>query len=521
MKQFKFVLLAITTIFVVSCGSSKDVQKGAEKNSNTAYLFKKDSSKTYFNILQLNDVYEISPIQSGKFGGMARVETVHQNLKKENKNTMLVLAGDFLNPSLIGAMKVDGSRVRGQQMVEVMNAMNFDLVAIGNHELDLSYTHLQERLNESHFDWISSNVLHNKNGKHHYFHKVINGKKESLEDSYIREFLNPDGSTLKVGFISACIASNPKSYVYYGDVYQEIKRAYNEIKDQVDIVVGLTHLSLEQDKKVAELLPNIPLIMGGHEHTNSYDHVENVIVAKADANAKTVYIHRFEYDPLTKKVQLKSELKEINDKIPSDKKVGIIVDKWQTVLKNKIQDIVSNPYEVIYKTKIPLDARETPIRSRQTNMGGIIAKSMSFAYNNTVDCALINGGSVRIDDALVGNISVIDIFRVLPYGGAILKVKIKGSLLKEVLEYGENSSGTGAYLQRYNVKKIGNTWAIGSEKINENKIYNVAFSDYLLKGLDIPMLSEKNPGVKEVSKPLKTDLSADIRKAVVEYLKKK
>ncbi|MCG8182364.1 bifunctional metallophosphatase/5'-nucleotidase [Tenacibaculum piscium] len=520
MKQFKLLIIVLLTVLVSSCGSQKNTQNNSKNNSKTVYQFKKDSTKTYFNILQLNDVYEIAPIQSGKFGGMARVETVHQNLKNENKNTMLVLAGDFLNPSLIGAMKVDGARVRGQQMVEVMNAMNFDLVAFGNHELDLSYTNLQERLNESHFDWISSNVLHHKNGKHHYFHKVINGKKESLEDSYIREFLNPDGSTLKVGFISACIASNPKSYVYYGDVYQEIKRAYNEIKNKVDVVIGLTHLNLEQDKKVAELLPNLPLIMGGHEHTNSHDEIGNVVIAKADANAKTVYIHRFEYDPTTKKIQLKSELKEINHKIPTDQKIGVIVDKWQMILKNKIQDIVSNPYEVIYKTKIPLDARETPIRSTQTNMGEIIAKSMSFAYNNTVDCALVNGGSVRIDDALVGKISVIDIFRVLPYGGQILKVKIKGKLLKEVLEFGENSAGTGAYLQRYNAIKIGDTWKIKNQQINNNKIYTVAFSDYLLKGYDIPMLSEKNPDVLSIHTPKSSEVSYDIRKAVIQYLKK-
>ncbi|MEX6625582.1 bifunctional metallophosphatase/5'-nucleotidase [Tenacibaculum pacificus] len=516
MKQVKFLLATIIIFFIIGCSS----QKHTQSSSKAVYQFNKQAEKTYFNILQLNDVYEIAPIQGGKFGGMARVETVHQNLLKENKNTMLVLAGDFLNPSLIGTMKVDGSRVKGKQMVEVMNAMNFDFVAFGNHELDLSYNSLQERLNESNFDWISSNVLHNKEGKHYYFQKIINGKKENLEDSYIKEYLNPDGSILKVGFISACIPSNPKSYVYYGDVYEEIKRAYREIKDKVDVVIGLTHLTIEQDKKVAELLPNVHLIMGGHEHTNSYDKVGNVVITKADANAKTVYIHRFEYDSATKKIQLKSELKEINNKIPKDKKVGVIVDKWQNILKNKIQDIVSNPYEIIYKTKIPLEARETPIRSEQTSMGEIIAKAMSFSYDDTVDCALVNGGSIRIDDRLFGKISVIDIFRVLPYGGAVLKVDIKGGLLKEVLEYGQNAIGTGAYLQRYNASKKQDKWIIGTNVIDENKIYKVAFSDYLLKGLDIPMLNEKNNNVLSVYKPKNSELTFDIRKAVISYLKK-
>ncbi|KAB1158672.1 bifunctional metallophosphatase/5'-nucleotidase [Tenacibaculum aiptasiae] len=501
MKQIKYLMVAALAVIMISCAS------------------KKETAKTKFTILQLNDVYEIAPIQGGKYGGMARVETVHQNLLKDDKNVMLVLAGDFLNPSLIGTMKVDGTRVRGKQMVEVMNAMNFDLVAFGNHEFDLSYKNLQERLNESKFDWISANVLHNVDGKHEYFHKMVDGKKKYLEDSFIKEFKNEDGTQLKVGFISVCIPSNPRSYVYYGDMYKEIERSYNDIKDKVDIVIGLTHGSLAQDKKIAEMLPNVPLIMGGHEHTNSYDKVGDVIITKADANAKTAYIHRFEYDPTTKKVEFKSELKEINDQIVADEKVNVIVEKWQKILDNKIKDIVPNPYEVVYKAETPLDARETPIRTVQTNMGDIITKSMSFAYDNKVDCALVNGGSVRIDDELKGDVTVIDIFRVLPYGGAVLKVDIKGSLLKEVLDYGLNAVGTGAYLQRYNVKQDEGKWFINGKEINDTKVYKVAFSDYLLRGLDIPMLSDKNPGVLNVYEPKESELSFDIRKGVIEYLK--
>lgn len=501
MKQFQKISYLLLVVFIASCSSQKAV-------------------KTSFTIVQLNDVYEIAPIQGNKFGGMARVETIHQNLVKENKNTMLVLAGDFLYPSLLGTMKVNGNRVRGKQMVEVMNAMNFDVVAFGNHEFDLSYTHLQQRFNESNFQWISSNVRHNINGKQELFYKEINDKKQSLQESYIKEFKNTDGSLLKVGFISACIPSNPKSYVHYGNIYDEIKRTYNNIKNKVDVVIGLTHVTLAQDKKIAELLPDVPLIMGGHEHTNMYHKVGNTIIAKADANAKSVYIHRFEFDPISKKVEFKSELKEVNENVASNKSVAAIVNKWQKVLKSKLQEVVANPNEVIYHATIPLDARETPIRSEQTNMGQVLTKSMSFAFNDDVDCALVNGGSVRIDDTLQGDINAVDIFRVLPYGGAILKVKLKGNLLNEVLEYGENAKGTGAYLHRFNADRVNNEWLIQNKPLNDSKIYTVAFSDYLLKGLDIPILSSKNKDVLDIYKPNETEMAIDIRKAVISYLKK-
>ena len=511
----KYSILLI--VFITACKSTSNPLKSSEE-----YKFLRQPNNIYFTILQLNDVYEIAPIQGNKYGGMARVSALYRELQKENPNSMLVLAGDFLNPSLLGTMKVNGERVRGKQMVEVMNAMNFDLVAFGNHEFDLSYNDLQNRLNESHFEWLSANVFHKENGKNHFFHKVIEGKKEAVNETYIQEY-NVGGKSVKIGFISVCIPSNPKSYVYYSDMYAEAERTYNELKDKVDVVLGLTHVKIGEDKKIAKLLPNIPLIMGGHEHNNMYVKQGNTYIAKADANAKTVYIHRFEFNPNTKELKFKSELKTINDKFPVDEKVNVVVEKWQNLLNTKIKDLVDNPDEIIYKTSEPLDARDTPIRSVQTNMGQIIAESMSKSYGDkTIDCAFVNGGSVRIDDILEGYINAVDIFRVLPYGGPVLKVKLKGKLLEEVLDFGDKASGTGAYLQRFNVaRNDSGYWLVKEQKIDPNKVYTIATSDYLLKGFDIPFLKNSNPQVLSIYEPKTGDIAVDVRKSVVEFLKSK
>ncbi|WKD86537.1 Trifunctional nucleotide phosphoesterase protein YfkN [Polaribacter huanghezhanensis] len=495
MKSIKSILYFLSIILFLSCS--------------------KEDGKIDFTFLQVNDVYEIAPIQGGEFGGMARVETVHQQLLKENKNTMLVMAGDFLNPSLLGTIKYNGERVRGKQMIETMNAMNFDLVAFGNHEFDLSANDLQKRMDESNFNWITGNVLENKDGKTAPF----TNKHNRVNETFIKEFTDADGTTIKVGFISVCVPSNPRSFVTYKDVFEEAERSYNDLKDKVDVVFGLTHVTIAEDTKIAKLLPNIPLIMGGHEHTNMLVSVGNSFVAKADANAKTAYIHRISFDTKTKKVTVQSELKEINSSIVADKRVGEVVNKWETILNNKIKETIKNPTEVIFNAETPLDGRDKSIRSVQTNLGELITKSMSFSFDDNVDCALVNGGSIRIDDELDGNITAVDIFRVLPYGGAVLKVKIKGSLLLRVLEYGEKAAGTGAYLQRYNVEKINNKWLVKSKAINPNKTYTVAFSDYLLKGFDIPFLSEKNKEVLSIYQPIVTDISFDIRNAVILYLK--
>ena len=499
MKQYKLIILFLFTILFVSCSS--------------------DDGKISFTILQLNDVYEIASIQGGQYGGMARVETVHQELLAKNKNTLLVMAGDFLNPSLIGTMKHEGVRVRGKQMIEVMNAMSFDVVAFGNHEFDIPKKDLQKRINESNFPWISSNVFDKTPDSIKRFYQELNGIKTPIKGSFVKEISDEDGTKIKIGFISVCIPSNPKDYVFYKDMYTSIHKEYESIKNKVDIVIGLTHVKIEHDRKIAKLLPNIPLIMGGHEHTNKNEMIGNVLITKADANAKTAYIHSINYDKKNKNTIISSQLKSINTSITDNLKVKLVVDKWIDIMEAQISKIVEKPYDIIYKTKIPLDGRDTPIRSIQTNLGQLITTSMAFSYDNKVDCALVNGGSIRIDDQLVGNINSIDIFRVLPFGGSILKVKMKGSLLKKVLDYGKQSSGTGAYLQRNNIQIDNQNFKVNNKEIISSKIYTVAVSDYLMKGLDIPFLNSDHQGVVSVYQPIKSDLSIDIRKAMITYLK--
>ena len=500
MKYFKSILFFLSTLLVLSCSS--------------------DDGKISFTLLQLNDVYEISSIQGGKFGGMARVKTIHKELLKENKNTMLVMAGDFLNPSLIGTMKYNGERIRGKQMVEVMNAMNFDVAAIGNHEFDLSKKDLKTRMDESVFPWISSNVFNRTKDSIKPFYQQINGLKTPIKGSFIKEISDNDGTNIKVGFISVCIPSNPKDYVLYKEMFSSIQKEYESIKNKVDLVFGLTHVKIEHDREIAKLLPNIPLIMGGHEHDHKNEMIGNVKITKADANAKTAYIHHVTYNKTSNETKISSVLKTIDNSISDDVEVKAIVDKWLKIMEDQISMIVENPYDIIYSTETPLDGRDIPIRSMQTNLGNLIAKSMAFSYDNKVDCSIVNGGSIRIDDQLIGDINSVDIFRVLPFGGPVLKVKIKGSLLKKVIEFGEYSSGSGAYLQRSNIDIIKDDIFINKLKLIPTKNYSIAISDYLMKGLDIPFLSSKHPDIISVYEPVNEELSNDIRKAVISFLKK-
>lgn len=478
-----------------------------------------------FIILQMNDVYEIAPLEKGKVGGMARVATLRNQLMEENFNVLTILAGDFLSPSLIGTLRYEDQPIKGRQMVEVMNGLGVNVVAFGNHEFDIKEKELQQRMDESYFDWIGTNVLHKSGNKIEPFYKESYGVKYFSPETYVWEVTDySSGQTIKVGFYSATINSNPVPWVYYEDPYQEATKAFLSLKNEADIIVGLTHLSIEEDLKMAALLPESALIMGGHEHANSIDTVGNVVITKADANAKTVYVHRFTYDIATKKTSVYSELVPITDAIPEDEYLKGVVEKWQNVQDEKISEVVEFPDEVIYYAEDPLDGREVSVRTEQTNLAGLIAAGMAASLKKPADCAVFNGGSIRLDDQLTGEITPVDLFRAMPFGGAIFEIDIKGKVLKRVLEAGLENYGSGGYLQWHNIEyeEANKSWKIKGQPLLDNKTYHIASSDYVASGREerLEFFNEKN--FVKLDKPIKgdtTDLREDVRRAVVNYLK--
>ena len=153
---------------------------------------------------------------------------------------------------------------------------------------------------------------------------MTDGISRDIKGSFIKEISDADGTNIKIGFISVCIPSNPKEYVLYKDMFSSIQKEYDLIKEEVDVVLGLTHVKIEHDREIARLLPNIPLIMGGHEHDHKNEMIGDVKITKADANAKTAYIHTINFDKKTKETTISSLLKTIDTSIVDDKKVPVI-----------------------------------------------------------------------------------------------------------------------------------------------------------------------------------------------------
>jgi 5'-nucleotidase len=108
-------------------------------------------------ILQLNDVYSITPVDGG-IGGLARVATLKQKLAASGRRPFLMLAGDFLSSS------VESTVFKGEQMIATLNAAGLDVATLGNHEFDFGVDMLLKRMSEATFQWVISTVIDRQTG---------------------------------------------------------------------------------------------------------------------------------------------------------------------------------------------------------------------------------------------------------------------------------------------------------------------------------------------------------------------
>src|SRR5207245_2263957 len=118
-----------------------------------------DAGLVRLTLLQINDVYVVGPVGGGHRGGMARLATLVRQARRATPNTVFVLAGDTLSPS------VESRVLRGAQMVAALNAIGLDLATFGNQEFDFGPGVLRERIAESRFVWLSSNVVDRPSGR--------------------------------------------------------------------------------------------------------------------------------------------------------------------------------------------------------------------------------------------------------------------------------------------------------------------------------------------------------------------
>jgi 5'-nucleotidase len=412
-----------------------------------------DGRYVQWTFLHMNDVYELLPLDKGRQGGVARVAYMRQLLLNENNNTITFLAGDLVSPSAIGAAVVNGTALNGKQMIATMNTLGLDYMTFGNHEFDLNETDLLARMNESKFTWISSNVFSPNSNQ--TFGPSISYKIITIDTVRILLIaLTIEGTGNYIRYI------NQVSLVNY--TQQFLSRFPN---GTYDVLVALTHLDMAIDIELASNIPQIDLIMGGHEHEDYYylRGTKYTPIYKADANAFTVYIHRCAFNIDTKRFRIYSTLARVSSEVPEEPKTTAVANYWYNLGIAAFQALGYEPSEVVscLPADVELDGRSESVRTSQTLLSDAICNSMIQATSASgTTIAVSNSGAIRIDDVLRETVTQYDVLRALPFVNYVLALSIPGQLLAQVLATGMSLKGSGMFLSYSGVQTLdgGLTW---------------------------------------------------------------
>jgi len=458
-------------------------------------------------ILHINDVYEISPVEGGKSGGLARVATLLRRLKAQDPSTRMFLGGDFLSPSAIGTARVNGERLGGRQMVAVLNGAGLDLATFGNHEFDLSLSELAKRVAESRFAYVSTNVTDS-----------LGAPLFGVPRHLILRLTDARGRPARIGIVGATIDQVRKPNLRYRPPIAALRNEIALIRDSVDAIVALTHLTLTGDTQLADSIADLDLILGGHEHENwSVRRGERFTpIVKADANVRSVAIVHLNIRPGTR-AGVDWRIVTITDSIPEDPAVSALVKQWTELAYNAFRQDGLNPDRLVATIPAPLDAREAIIRNGENGFTRILTGAFRSAAPDA-QVALFNSGSVRLDDVLPpGPVTEYDVIRILPFGGKAVVVEMTGALLKRALEQGDANRGIGGFLLKDGAEPTAQGWQIGGTPLDTLKRYTVVTPDFLVSGGEQNMswLSERNPELRLIR------TLSDVRLILIDELRRR
>jgi 5'-nucleotidase len=420
-------------------------------------------------LLQVNDVYQFAPVELGTRGGLARVLTLKKEIEKQSPNTLFLLSGDTISPS------VESITYKGAQMIDAWNIAGLDYSTFGNHEFDFGPDVLRQRMKESKFKWIVANVIDKKTGKPF-------GDAPAF---VVREFDGVKVAIFGLTLEETKTTSRPGPDVEFLNPCETARKLVAEIHASgVKTVIALTHLSMSEDKEVARC-SGVDVIIGGHEHTLLESSSGGAPIFKMTADARELGQIDLNISKSTGAVEsIDWKVIPVTDKIKDDPEFASLNRKYGALLKELAI--------VVGRSNVDLDARSAVGRRQETNVGNFIADAFRAATG--ADVGLMNGGSIRADEVIgAGPLTKRDVLSILPFKNRVVKVELSGAVLRQVLEHGVARSAEDAEPGRFpQVSGIKFSFdatrppgsrivslTINGKPLDDKKIYTLATSDYV------------------------------------------
>ena len=472
-------------------------------------------------VLHTNDVHgafsSVNSLTGGSSGAIGHdtIAGIFGKMKADRGGAVALLdAGDATQ----GVYFVGQSK--GQAAIEIMNAVGYDAMTLGNHEFDYGFERIKELAGMAEFPVLTQDAIAQKSG-----------------NFSISMMFNRGGykigvfglTTPETQFKSDGGLELNKAGVSFGTIAELIDYA-QEITDDLssrgaDFIICLAHLGVEDigfgtSYDIRDNVTGIDAIIDGHSHTvleNIVQREDAAPITSTGSSGANLGVLEFFADG---SVKLSSISAAAAAEYTPNADVTKVINGWYDKVKEEGSKVVASVPEDIFMAR----ANE---RARESVIGNIVAEAMLAASG--ADFALENGGGIRDTNAVLpaGDVTVEQLVTILPFGNVLQMANVKGSVIKAALEHGVSAYPTlsGGFPQVAGVRFKFNPAApagsrvsdiiIGGKPLDLNATYKMATNDFTAAGGDnYTMLAESFKTQLPLAKP---EL-APLEQALIGYL---
>ncbi len=358
-------------------------------------------------------------------GGISRIASVIQEAREKNPlGTFVLSSGDDLMGRYFHTFK-------GDAIYSLMSMSGYMLYAPGNHEFDKGTEVFANALAYADFEILCSDLL------------IQN---TSLEGKCMPYRVIETDDT-KIGFFSLMTESfplitTPGKVKLSADNLVSARRMVALLKEKkCDVIVGITHIGLEQDKKIAREVKGIDVIFGGHSHeaTHTLVHVdETLIVNGGEEGSYVVWLDLpLDAQHRIRKSEAVYRLVPVVDPIPKARDVASLLALYKAQLPATI---------ILGKTTVEWDLTTDTLRKGESNVANLVNDLLRERFD--VEIVMNNAGAFRGKKIYPpGDITDTMLHEIDAFSNNVYMMGMKGKYLRQVLEHSASLYGEGGLMQ--------------------------------------------------------------------------
>lgn len=442
-------------------------------------VFTGEGSHVSVTILHVNDFHgRLQPappkagIDNAPTGGAALLAgLIRRERGKDPAGTVLLSAGDMFQGTPVSNL------FHGAPVLEIMNSLSFDAMALGNHEFDWGPDVLRDLRAGSSFPFLSATVVDDSG-------RFLPG---------ISPYVMLERKGVRIAVVGVSTPDTPyttKRDNVKGLVFPDPASALPEVVRQARsrgavVVVALSHLGFDEDRKLAAAVPGIDLIIGGHSHTavTMPVRVGGTVVAQAGSHGMHLGVVRLEVDPRSGSVIFRdsgSGLLPVSaaSGAPADPEVSRVAESYRARLAGEFSKTVGTAAVALVRNDYA-----------ESNVGNLLCDAARAATG--ADVAFMNAYGIRAD-LPGGAITLEQVYTMLPFENTLLTVELAGEGILSALERGATlESGmlqvSGVEMRIDLSRPKGGRVSdvrIAGVPLDPKKRYRVALNDFLAAGGD-------------------------------------